>query len=316
MGSDADVLSVPRGLQRIVRRHPRQLPERLVLLALERLAEPTRGWAAAVRARAAGDERQLSARCAMLVRETTAVARVDGAVAGTPFFIALVPAYIAFLWAQARMVLQIAALRGRDPGDPALAAELLALRGVYPSKEEAADALARLDEQPLAADGRRARLERWALLVRRILVLAAFASPASPEQPRRLRLRQVVVAAIGVLIWIGTWIFPITFMIVLGWSCDRSTRQLGALALDYYAVASDEGPRTRLERLRGRLARVRSPRRLAWALGLGLSVALPLTVIALSVSNRASPAGWVRALAPLAGLAVVLALARGLAQRV
>jgi hypothetical protein len=317
MGGDADALSVPRELLRIVRRHPHQLPERVVLFAVQRLAEPTRAWAAAVRARSGGDEAALSARGAALVRETTTASRVDGAVAGTPFLIALVPGYVAFLWAQARMVLRVAALRGRDPGDPALAAELLALRGIHPSVEDATAALRHLDEGAAPVRGWRERLAVWTLLARRILVLAALLSPASPERERRLRPRQVLLGALGMLIWIGTWIFPVTFMIVMAWSCERSTRELGALALDWYAAGDASTPSaSRLTRLRARLARVRSPRRLAWAALLGLSVAVPLGMIALSVSTRASPAGWVRTLAPLAGLAVVLALSRALARRV
>lgn len=319
MAARADAPSLPRELLRNLRRHPRQLPERLVLFAVQRLAEPTRAWAAAVRERLGDDEAALTARCAALVRETTTVSRVDGAVAGTPFFIALVPAYVAFLWGQARMLLRIAALRGRDPGDPAIAAELLALRGIHPTVEAAEEALRDLDEGVAPSRGWRERLTVWTLLVRRILVLASFMSPASPEgDSRRLRPRQVLMGAIGTIVWLSTWVFPVTFMIVMAWSCERSTRELGALALDWYvpgATAEQAVEAGRLQRLRRRLGRVRSPRQLAWGIALGLSIAIPLLLIALSVSTRASPAGWVRALAPIAGLAVVLALARALSRR-
>ncbi len=46
---------------------------------------------------------------------TARAARIDGAVAGTPFLIALVPGYLAFLWQEGRMERRIAALYGHDP---------------------------------------------------------------------------------------------------------------------------------------------------------------------------------------------------------
>jgi hypothetical protein len=304
-------VSVPRELARILRRHPRQLPERLMLFAVQRLGEPTRAWGQRVRAEAG--ERELARRCAAELRATIASSRIDGAVAGTPFFIALVPAYVTFLWTQARMVLRIAALQGRDTSDPAIAAELLALRGVHPSVEAAADALAHLDDKPPAASGWRERGIAWFELVRRILILAAFAGPRSPDEPRQSRLRQVVFTAIGVLIWLGTYVFPVTFMVVLAWGCNSSTRALGAVALDYYEVEARADPTaaadSRLARARAQLRRAREPRVLLWSIAIGATVAIPLLLIALAVSHRDHVGGWVTFVAPLAGLALVLALA-------
>jgi hypothetical protein len=310
-GAADEPASVPRELLRILRRHPAQLPERLMLFAVQRLGEPTRAWGERIRAQAA--EAELAARCAAEVRATTAASRIDGAVAGTPFFIALVPAYVTFLWTQARMVLRIAALQGRDTTDAAIAAELLALRGVHPSVEAAADALAHLEEQPPAASGWRERGVVWFELVRRILILAAFAGPRSPDEPRQSRLRQVVFTAIGVVIWLGTYVFPVTFMVVLAWGCNSSTRQLGAVALDYYGVEAREDPAaapdSRLTRSRRRLARVRDPRALLWSAAIGLTIAGPLVLIALAVGKRDHAGAWVSLVAPIAGLALVLALA-------
>jgi hypothetical protein len=333
--ADADAVSVPRELLRILRRHPRQLPERLMLFAVRRLGAPTRTWAQGVRgeggeAEAAG----LAGRCAEEVRATIAASRVDGAVAGTPFFIALVPAYVAFLWAQARMTLRIAALQGRDTADEAIAAELLALRGVYGSVEEAATALAHLEQQPPTPSGWRERGVVWFELVRRILVLAAFAGPSSPEGARPSRARQLLLGAFGVAIWLSTWVLPVTFMVVMAWGCERSTRELGAIALDYYGVgaAAEAGPSADASadattegvpgaalppgRLGpgapsppGRLARAREPRRLPWSLIAGLSVLAPLGVIALAASTHVHHGPWVAFVAPLAGLALVLAIA-------
>jgi hypothetical protein len=75
-------------------------------------------------------------------RRTISTARIDGAVAGTPFFIALVPAYIAFLRQEVRFHLRVAALYGHDPADPSVAADFLVPRGVH---EDAEQALAELE---------------------------------------------------------------------------------------------------------------------------------------------------------------------------
>ena len=66
----------------------------------------------------------------------SSTARIDGAVAGTPFFIALVPAYIAFLRQEVRFHLRVAALYGKDPADPQVAADFLVLRGVHKNQRD------------------------------------------------------------------------------------------------------------------------------------------------------------------------------------
>ena len=48
--------------------------------------------------------------------QTARIARLQGMVAGTPFYLALVPGYMNYLWQEARMNLRLAALYGRDPG--------------------------------------------------------------------------------------------------------------------------------------------------------------------------------------------------------
>lgn len=320
MADPASTASVPRELLRILRRHPRQLPERLMLFAVQRLGEPTKAWAERVRAQPDAD---LAARRARSVRETIVASRVDGAVAGTPFFIALVPAYVAFLWTQARMTLQIAALQGRDTTDPAITAELLALRGIHPTVEAAAEALEHLDEQPPAPNGWGERFATWVALVRRILVLAAFVSPLSPDDEKPRRARQIAFGALGLLIWAGTYVFPVSFMIVMAWGCESSTRQLGSVALDFYGAGGDSGAddvagpqEPRLTRARHQLATtMRSPRRLLWTVAMGFSIGVPLLLIAGAVSKHGHHGKWVAFVAPIAGLALVLALARVLARR-
>jgi hypothetical protein len=294
--------SIPRELLRQLRKHPADLPERLVVLAVGRQGEPAKAWAQQ-RLAAGAKPREESDK---LRRSTLIVSRVDGAVSGTPFFIALVPAYVGFLWAQARMVLRIAALHGRDPTDPRIAAEVLTLRGVYPSVDQAQAALDRIGKTR-EKGGRRDRVQAWAFLVRRILVLAAFTSASNPdEHPARWRQALAFVAAGA--IWVVTWILPLTFMILMAWSCETSTRQLGALALEFYSGEGVEKepllrrPHLPPEAHRGRRQFVR------WLLLL-VSIALPIALLAWSVTQRdALPAG-AGAVAGLVGLSLVIVLA-------
>src|SRR5438105_186065 len=123
-GRIATALTGSRELARIAYRDPEHVAERLTLFAAQSLGEPSRAWAEAtpaarpgVSAAELGEELRI---------QSAHIARVDGAVAGTPFFIALVPGYVNYLWQEARMTLRIAALHGRDPTALSTASEMLA----------------------------------------------------------------------------------------------------------------------------------------------------------------------------------------------
>src|SRR5215208_4346727 len=73
--------------------------------------------------------------------QSAQVARIDGAVSGTPFFIALVPGYLAYLWQEGVMERRIAALYGSDPREAETCARTLVLRGVHPTIEAARQAV-------------------------------------------------------------------------------------------------------------------------------------------------------------------------------
>ena len=126
-------LRVPGALVRLARRDPHHIPERLTIYSVDRQADGAREWAR--RAREAAPGGAPAALADAQRRRTISTARIDGAVAGTPFFIALVPAYIAFLRQEVRFHLRVAALYGRDPADPGVAADFLVLRGVHEDAE-------------------------------------------------------------------------------------------------------------------------------------------------------------------------------------
>jgi hypothetical protein len=132
-------LRVPGALVRLLVRDPQHIPERLAIYAVDRRAAGARGWAQRMRDAEPGGSRP--ALVEVQRRRTVSAARIDGAIAGTPFFIALVPAHIAFLQLEVRFHLRVAALYGHDLTDPDVAADFLVLRGVDQSREQA---LARL----------------------------------------------------------------------------------------------------------------------------------------------------------------------------
>src|SRR3954447_25214111 len=141
------VFSGSRDLIRVVYRDPEHVVERITLLLSERLGAPSQEWADAARTThpetppevIAEEQRQRSIR----------IARVDGAIAGTPFFIALVPGYLTFLLQEMRATLRTAALFGRDTSATQTAAEMLALRGIHPDAAAATAALERVSATPM-----------------------------------------------------------------------------------------------------------------------------------------------------------------------
>src|SRR3954454_10240511 len=191
-------------LVRIAYRDPLHIPERLTLHAAQNLAEPSREWAErALRERPDATPAEIADD---LREQSVKIARVDGAVAGTPFFIALAPGYMSYLWQEARMTLRTAALFGHDPSTLHTAAEMLALRGVHPSPEEAEEALRAVPDQPPPVAKRRS-LRTWFNSVRLVLIFGGFLSaPSKDDKPSGAvqRARAVAGTIIGCLIWATT----------------------------------------------------------------------------------------------------------------
>ncbi len=229
------MFSGSRDLWRVVYRDPEHVCERLTLYTAGRLGDPAREWARAVRGSRADTPR---AKIAEELRTQSAhVARIDGAISGTPFFIALVPGYLTYLQQEMRMTLRIAALYDRDPRGVRTSAEMLALRGVHPDVETAQAALDMVRER--GAPDRPAQRRSWRTWVHSVyllLIFGGFMSPsvAAEDKGARGRVRAVFGFLIGVGIWATTWVLPLTFMIVMAWGCETHARQLGRRALLFY----------------------------------------------------------------------------------
>jgi hypothetical protein len=48
------------------------------------------------------------------------------------------------------------------------------------------------------------------------------------------RLRELGGMVVGGVIWLATWVFPVTLMIAMAWGCESHTRQLGRRLLVFY----------------------------------------------------------------------------------
>jgi hypothetical protein len=222
-------------------RDPEHVAERFALHSTRRLAEPSREWAQMVR-----HERPDVPRAVIAEEQRTKSARaaaIDGAVAGSPFLIALVPGYIAYLRQEARMLLRTAALYDRDPRTPEVTAQILALRGVHTTNDAARSALlevqaATLPEKPT----KRRPLRTWVRAGYVLLILGGFLSGSTGEnkQASHPRLKTAVACLVAFTIWVITWVLPVTFMLAMAWGCDTNARALGRRALAFLQSDSDK----------------------------------------------------------------------------
>jgi hypothetical protein len=274
------VLANSRELVRVVYGDPQHVCERLTLLGVQRLAEPSREWAREVRQ--ARSEAPVAELADELRRQSAKIARIDGAVAGTPFYVALVPGYLNYLWQEMRMTLRLAALYGRDPRDLRTSAELLRLRGVHPTVDAAQASLIAVRDGvvPTRPDGRRP-IALWVDSIRRLLVFGGFLSPPKGKRPGRFgaRLRLVAGLVVGAAGWVITSILPLTLMILMAWGCDSHTRQLSRDAMALYSGEAS-GRKGARETVRGLRERSHGARALIAAAAVALSIAIPIAFIA------------------------------------
>ncbi len=302
------VFSGSRELVRIVYRDPEHVAERLTLYACDRLGDNSSEWAQ--RVREARPETPRAHLAEELRTQTAQIARIDGAISGTPFFLALVPGYLAYLWQEMRMTLHTAALYDRDPSQLQTAAEMLALRGVHPNVDAAQKALiavrdTRIPDRPTE----RRSLRTWVQSVYLLLVFGGFLSPsaAKPETGAKARVRAVLSTLVAGAIWVTTWVLPVTFMIVMAWTCETHARQLGRRALVFYD-GEEASIAAALALADQRRDRGHDRRAIVRAAALFLSLAIPIAFIGLVIHYRNTVGiNWLVVPGSLVALSLVIA---------
>jgi hypothetical protein len=289
-------------LLRLVRAHPERLPEYMVLFATRQQAPSVREWAERHPVDLSSPEHDRLLR--EMRHDLLAFSRINGALSGTPFFIALVPAYVSVLREQARTALRIGALHGRDPGAPRRPAEILVFFDVYPDVQVAEARLERI-RLPSAADessGLRqvGGLRAWLEVVTQVLILAGFIEP-SPDKTKPKRTTRAIRTVLALSLWALTWIVPITFMLFMAYACEGRTRRVFDRALRYYGDV--EADRDEWKRSSSQWRRERPLR----AFLLGVTLLIPLGLAGYVAQTESS--GWIKALGGLLALTTAMLLA-------
>jgi hypothetical protein len=269
-------------------RDPEHVSERIALHSTTSLGDDSLAWAQRVRHQQPGVARAVIAE--QLRTDSAEVAAIDGGIAGTPFLIALVPRYLAYLRREARMLLRTAVLYGRDPRELETAAEMLALRGVHPSVDAARSALLSVQDAPLPKKPTaRGPWRTWVHSVYDVLIFGGFLAAPSDKRKEGAHpgLKTALGALFGLTIWVIAWVFPLSFMIVMGWGCDSNARDLGRRALVFYDSEPD-GAQAAIAAAKQHKDAGRNKRQILRTALFVLSIAIPIAFIAFIDDERQS----------------------------
>ncbi|MGW1953973.1 hypothetical protein ACWCPI_14630 [Streptomyces sp. NPDC001920] len=281
---------------------PGHLPELLADFAVRRMGPAVPEVIASLR-RSHPDATEAELRARVVARGRRAVVS-EGSVVGGPFLVLIPLAFCAALLRQARTVLELAALDGRDPTASARAGELLVLQGVYENTRQAQDAL---DRTPHPADAP-ARRRRWAALwtvTLRMARLLGILPPAEESRPAGPRVRRVAVQAwrwllLGAVFLVGL-VAPLVWLPYMAMVYRRADARLSNRVLAYYFAAPALAPR-RSPRRAPRL----EPDMLAALLRALLSLLVPvvLTAVTFLTGLRIAESRW-----PVLGITLATASA-------
>jgi hypothetical protein len=162
---DENARAIPASLWERLRTDPIRAPEYIALAAAERHGPAAAAWVAGKQRMYAHGGADLAQ---MAKKRHAALARFEGAAAGIGGFITIVPDLVALAWIQSRVIFFIAAAYGYDPRDPMRPAELLVMRDLYRSPEDARAALDGIG-RTVASAYVGSRLQREELLASRLL---------------------------------------------------------------------------------------------------------------------------------------------------
>jgi threonine/homoserine/homoserine lactone efflux protein len=187
---------------------------------------------------------------------------------------------------------------------------MLALRGIHEDPESALAALERVRDTPMPERvSERRSLRTWYRSGVLLLVFGGFMAMPPEKSGWRDWVRTAIAVVVGTVIWIITWVLPLTFMLAMAWACESHARHLGTATMTYYG-----GEEATVEAAVAAGERKHDPHRkrrtLVRAGLLVLTVVLPLGFVAYTIAvDHAlgfSPFG---ALGALVALSLVIATA-------
>ncbi|MFC8277719.1 hypothetical protein ACFUJR_35340 [Streptomyces sp. NPDC057271] len=193
----------------------------------------------------------------------------EGAFVGGPFMLLIPVAFCGALLLQARAILVLAGLDGRDTTDPERAAELLVLQGVYADTTAAA---AGLRARPAPADDTRPRPDRIVALWRLTLRMARLLGIVTTDDDGQGRLARLGQWALLIAVFLTGLVAPLVWLPYMGVSYHKATTRLIHRAVVFYCGTPDPPP-PRTRRLQPEMV-MASLRALA-------SIVLPLVMVIL-----------------------------------
>jgi hypothetical protein len=290
-----------RKMLRTVRADPRHMPERMAVFAVEFLGPRAAEWIAQRRSEQAADGADADELGNQVVRRGVHSAVAEGSFLGGPFMALLPIAFCGALLAQVRMVLELAALSGRDPRDEAVVADLLVIQGVHPTVLQAEAALR--EARPAAAHAGPGA--SWWSTVRRQAYLIGLVTPQ--DHPSGKMHRAAVWVGTIALVLIG-FVVPFVWVPVCAEMYRRATNRLAAVSARHFAqhggteVLPARGPASRRGTLRPGFVLV------TVRVLLACLVPFAIVLVVLAADLRVADAHWSTVLLAFFAVAAIAAL--------
>ncbi|WP_063783176.1 hypothetical protein [Streptomyces sp. XY431] len=216
-------------LVRSMRAHPARLPELLAVFAVRHRGPRAARRIAALRA--AHPEATTGDLAARAVDHARLVSQSEGAFVGGPFLWLIPFAFCTALLAQAQLLLELAALAGKDPADRARAPELLVLQGAHPDLAAAERALA-AGPEPAAVSRPPGRFRGFWDVIRRMARLLGITSEDAVPPPSRWRSAGEW-SLLALVLLMGT-VAPLVWLPYMALSYTWATDRLAVRGVAHY----------------------------------------------------------------------------------
>ncbi|WP_380281829.1 hypothetical protein [Kitasatospora purpeofusca] len=229
-------------LMRSMRAHPARMPELLAVFAVRHRGPRAARRVAELRAaHPDASERDLAERAVDRARR---VSQSEGAFVAGPFLWMAPFAFCTALLAQGQLLLELAALAGKDPTARARAPELLVLQAAHPDLAAAERALAAGPPPGAERSGPTGRFRGFGSLLWRMARLLGLTSEGVVPPPSRWRTAGEW-ALLALVLLVGV-VAPLIWLPYMAFSYNRATDRLAARALAFHfggGPADRPGPR-------------------------------------------------------------------------